>query len=61
VERPVVSEETMAKERVRLATEKVADQETVTGEVRKEQTPATARAADNAGPTRLTASSATDA
>jgi uncharacterized protein (TIGR02271 family) len=36
-ERPVVSKETVPKERVRLETETVTDQETVTGDVRKEQ------------------------
>jgi len=36
-ERPVVSKETVPKERVRLGTEKVTEQETVTGEVRKER------------------------
>jgi uncharacterized protein (TIGR02271 family) len=36
-ERPVVSKETVPKERVRLETEQVTDEETVTGEVRKER------------------------
>ena len=36
-ERPVVKKETVPKERVRLAKEQVTDQETVSGEVRKEQ------------------------
>jgi uncharacterized protein (TIGR02271 family) len=36
-ERPVVSKETVPKGRVRLETETVTDQETVTGEVRKEK------------------------
>jgi len=36
-ERPVVSKETVPKERVRLATERVTDEETVTDEVRKER------------------------
>jgi len=36
-ERPVVSKQTVPKERVRLDTETVTDQETVTGEVRKEK------------------------
>ena len=36
-ERPVVSTETVPVERVRLGTETVRDQETVHGEVRKEQ------------------------
>jgi len=36
-ERPVVSKETVPKERVRLATEKVTDHETISEEVRKEQ------------------------
>jgi uncharacterized protein (TIGR02271 family) len=36
-ERPVVSKETVPKERVRLETDQVTDHETVSGEVRKEQ------------------------
>jgi uncharacterized protein (TIGR02271 family) len=36
-DRPVVSTEAVPVERVRLGTETVADQETVSGEVRKEQ------------------------
>jgi len=36
-ERPVVSKETVPKERVRLETEQVTDEETITGEVRKER------------------------
>ena len=36
-ERPVVTTEAVPVERVRLGTETVTDQETVTGEVRKEQ------------------------
>jgi uncharacterized protein (TIGR02271 family) len=36
-ERPVVSKQAVPKERVRLQTEQVTDEETVTGEVRKEQ------------------------
>jgi uncharacterized protein (TIGR02271 family) len=36
-ERPVVSKETVPKERVRLETDRVIDEETVTGEVRKER------------------------
>ncbi|HVD22268.1 MAG TPA: DUF2382 domain-containing protein, partial [Lapillicoccus sp.] len=36
-ERPVVKKETVPKERVRLAKEQVTDEETVSGEVRKEQ------------------------
>jgi len=36
-ERPVVSTETVPKERVRLETETVSDEETVTGDVRKER------------------------
>jgi uncharacterized protein (TIGR02271 family) len=36
-ERPVVSTETVAKERVRLGTDTVTDEETVSGEVRKER------------------------
>lgn len=36
-ERPVVSTETVAKEKVRLVKETVADEETVSGDVRKEQ------------------------
>ena len=36
-ERPVISKETVPKERVRLETDRVTDEETVTGEVRKER------------------------
>ena len=36
-ERPIVTKETVPKERVRLETETVTDQETVTEEVRKER------------------------